>query len=230
MTRLSHWTRLLDAVLRAGSVREFYDRIAPIYDQLFVAHHRHAHAIAELVLERHENDAQISRVLDLGCGTGLLAKILMEHGSEVIGLDLSFVSLKQMRATTSRISAVQADAAWLPFGDDSFDAVVSLGAWRHFPDARLVMSEASRLLKPSGMLVIGYFPPALGGLCPQGRRFGGRWVNKMYQMLIQRFGYFDRTDEILEREALALANEFFQSSASKASGTDSRLVVAHTPR
>ncbi len=100
------------------------------------------------------------RVLDVGCGPGLLAlqmaDIVGPEGS-VVGLDPS----ADMRAIAesrcedkSWVSIVDGDAVALPGDDGSFDAVVSTQVYEFVPDIEKALGEAHRVLKPGGRLAI----------------------------------------------------------------------------
>ena len=100
------------------------------------------------------------RVLDIGCGPGLLtlqmADIVGPDG-KVIGLDPS----ADMRAISANrckekswVSIVDGDAVALPGDDNTFDAVVSTQVYEFVPDINEALVDAHRVLKPGGRLVI----------------------------------------------------------------------------
>ena len=78
------------------------------------------------------------RVLDVGCGTGLLAQRLSAAGHDVVGLALSLGMLLQ---GTARLRYVQGDAVALPFPDTSFDGAVTVAALHHIFDQRKAAVE-----------------------------------------------------------------------------------------
>jgi ubiquinone/menaquinone biosynthesis C-methylase UbiE len=90
------------------------------------------------------------KVADLGCGGGW--KFFARIGS-VIGIDLSFPSLQNAKQVYNNV--VQADVAFLPFIDNSFDVVVSSDLLGHIPLDRKdqVLLEIYRVLKPGGLTV-----------------------------------------------------------------------------
>lgn len=81
------------------------------------------------------------RILDLGCGTGLLSEFLQKN---VIGIDISLNMLKEAK---SRESVLQADIDFLPFRDAVFDAVVSFTCLQNLPSPDYVFKEVRRVLK-----------------------------------------------------------------------------------
>jgi SAM-dependent methyltransferase len=97
------------------------------------------------------------RVLDVGCGTGVLAReALGRVGREgqVVGLDLNEGMLAVAARTEPEVEWRQGDAASLPFEDGSFDAVVSQFALMYFPDRAASLRELWRILAPGGRLAI----------------------------------------------------------------------------
>ncbi len=92
------------------------------------------------------------RVLDLGCGGGLLANELAARGHHVIGLDPLADNLAVARAYDRTRSAcyVRGDARALPLADASVDAVFAMDLLEHVEDPARVIAEAARVLAPGG--------------------------------------------------------------------------------
>lgn len=105
------------------------------------------------------------RILDVGCGDGRLAEHLREGGGEVTGVDLSAPMLRAGarrlrsqaggRGPRSRVSLVRADAAHLPVADRVVDVVAMVALLAFVRDPAAVIREASRVLRPDGLLVVG---------------------------------------------------------------------------
>jgi len=97
-----------------------------------------------------------SRVLDIGIGTGMLAMQLVERGVLVDGVDLSVPMLRRATAKASRrrVGLTVADATQLPFRDRAFDGAFMRHVLHLVPDWRQVLSEAVRVVRPGGKLVI----------------------------------------------------------------------------
>jgi SAM-dependent methyltransferase len=100
-------------------------------------------------------------VLDVGCGTGLLASRVHRQlaGTEVVGCDFSAGMLRHARARTPAGSWVQGDAGRLPFRRAAFDALVSTEAFHWFPDQRAALAEFRRVLRPGGRLLLAVVNP-----------------------------------------------------------------------
>jgi 2-polyprenyl-6-hydroxyphenyl methylase/3-demethylubiquinone-9 3-methyltransferase len=90
-----------------------------------------------------------ARLLDVGCGGGLLAPHV--HGYHHVGVDLSEAGLAI--AAAHGVEGVLADAAALPFDDASFDVVVAGEVLEHVTDLEGTVAEALRVLKPGGTFV-----------------------------------------------------------------------------
>ena len=222
------WNLLLTA-LTSRSARDFYDRIAPIYDNVFTAHRIYAESMVEIVREEFAGREAETRALDVGCGTGMVAGMLAERGFAVIGLDFSHESLSRLQANFSSVITVNADAAEIPYQDKFFDAVVSLGAWRHFPNPEKVIAEVNRIISEDGLFIVGYFPPAIAGLIPLRKSLVGRLLISAYRMIMRIHGYCDRADFQLEAETVELAKEYFGKVESVTVDSHGRLIVARNP-
>ncbi|MCX8073805.1 MAG: class I SAM-dependent methyltransferase [Candidatus Binatia bacterium] len=99
-----------------------------------------------------------ARVLEVGVGTGLSLDAYPEH-AEVVGIDLAADMLdkaedKLRRHGWRHIKLLQMDALNLKFEDDSFDFVTAFHVVSVVPDARKLMTEILRVLRPQGTLAI----------------------------------------------------------------------------
>ncbi|WP_342164979.1 class I SAM-dependent methyltransferase [Methylobacterium sp. SD21] len=93
-------------------------------------------------------------ILDIGCGTGTLARALSEDGAAVTGIDPGAEALAKARTLvpSARFEAASADS--LPFADGQFDGAVMLNSLHHVPDPAKALAEAARVLRPGGRLVV----------------------------------------------------------------------------
>ena len=94
------------------------------------------------------------RVLDVACGTGVVARECAHRGATVTGLDLNESMLSVARRISPDIDWRQADASDLPFEDGTFDAVVCQFGLMFFPEREKSLSEQWRILAPGGRLAV----------------------------------------------------------------------------
>jgi len=102
-----------------------------------------------------------SRVLDTGCGSGVLVPYLLGHLSSagrLIEMDFSdrMINANQKRHTDERISFICCDAAQMELEAQSLDAVICFAAFPHFSDPEQVLKRMSKSLTPKGRLVIAH--------------------------------------------------------------------------
>ena len=112
----------------------------------------HQDAVIERIKERLNLNGKLDRALDVACGTGLSCVALEGIARTVIGVDMSIEMLEQA-ARDERIDYAVCPAERLAIGDAAVDLVTVSSAF-HWFDRDLFLSEAKRVLKPLGWLVI----------------------------------------------------------------------------
>lgn len=145
---------LPDSTAKRGFVRDMFDRIAPRYD---LVNRLMTFGLDQAWRRRALDVARIGsgdRVLDLACGTGDLTELCAERGASVIGADFSGQMLVAAQARNSELRFCQADALRLPLKSASLDAVTCGFAMRNFTDLGAMLTEAARVLKPQGRLIL----------------------------------------------------------------------------
>ena len=139
--------------MRTESARRYWDRTATRYDERVArVEERYLVPSRRWVCER-----AMGEVLEVAVGSGLN----LPHYSpkvKLTGVDLSegMLQLARRRAATARceVELLQADGAQLPFGDESFDAVVCTFSLCGFPDPRAGVKDMVRVLRPGGSLLL----------------------------------------------------------------------------
>lgn len=122
-----------------------FNWIAPIYDRIFGSL-QHDGLLAHLQAESGQH------ILDVGGGTGRVARHLAVGQAHVIVVDPSPVMLAESRK--KGLSAVRALAEALPFADNSVERMLIVDAFHHFADQHRAAHELMRILRPGGRLVI----------------------------------------------------------------------------
>jgi ubiquinone/menaquinone biosynthesis C-methylase UbiE len=95
------------------------------------------------------------RILDLGAGAGRFGRAFVAAGDDYTAVDLSFGMLRAFANRSGSVSLAQSDGAALPFPDATFDAVLLIQVLSGARDWRALLSDATRVLRPSGALIVG---------------------------------------------------------------------------
>ena len=96
-------------------------------------------------------------VLDVGCGTGVLAREAwrrMDSSGRVTGIDLNEGMIRTARRVAPELDWQVGQAEFLPFDDASFDQVISQFALMFFEDKKQALAEMWRVTRPSGRLTV----------------------------------------------------------------------------
>jgi SAM-dependent methyltransferase len=112
------------------------------------------------------------RVLDVGCGRGLLLDAFRRRGWEVQGTELDERSAAHAREVLGIPVRVGGDDAW-PWPAGHFDAVAMWHVLEHFADPTAALARAARLLRPGGVLLVSV--PNFGS--PEARLARGGWFH-----------------------------------------------------
>jgi ubiquinone/menaquinone biosynthesis C-methylase UbiE len=137
--------------------RRYFNELAPRWDALPAPEGVPAKVCAYV---RRAAAAGARRVLDVGCGTGILLPRLLEACPQAVitELDLAEDMLKANAAKLAvpRVRHVCADGACLPFAEAAFDLVLCFGVLPHFEDLAGALGEMGRVLQPGGALAVGH--------------------------------------------------------------------------
>lgn len=139
--------------------------------------------VAEIAARLGSTDNR--RVLDVGCGTGSLSLLFIEHGFSVVGMDLAAAMLERLRAKAEakglagRLELVQAEAEdYLQSCPEDFDAIVYSAVLHHLPDYKKTLLLSASRLKAGGLVYIVHEPSRADqvGLVARGLERVDRWL------------------------------------------------------
>lgn len=121
--------------LSFGAVASHYDRVRPTYP------------LAALTWALGEAP---KRIVDLGAGTGLLTRVAIQGGFDVVPVEPDPAMRAQLDAVTPGVTAMAGSAEAIPLPDSSVDGVIAGQAY-HWFDGDKAHPEIARVLKPGGV-------------------------------------------------------------------------------
>lgn len=152
-----------------GAIQEMFAGVAPRYDFL-----NHLLSGALDISWRRKSAAALAlapgeSVLDVCCGTGDQALAVRKRGGSVVASDfclpmLALAKQKYSRHETRRPRGLAADALFLPFADNRFDAATVSFGLRNVADLDQALAELQRVLRPAGRVAILEFAVPSGWL------------------------------------------------------------------
>ncbi|MCB9556178.1 MAG: class I SAM-dependent methyltransferase [Deltaproteobacteria bacterium] len=132
--------------------RSYYDEFSENYE-------RHRHEGYHTLIDDLEVDLARrychGRILEAGCGSGLILRRLAVGAKQAVGLDLSSGMLRW--AARRGLSVAQGSVDALPFPDEHFDGVVSFKVLAHVPPIERALAELARVTRPGGHLVLEFY-------------------------------------------------------------------------
>ncbi|MFW9908892.1 MAG: class I SAM-dependent methyltransferase [Candidatus Thorarchaeota archaeon] len=170
-------------------VKEGYNKIARQYDEY---------------RESFNNETELNEfmsllkpggpILDAGCGSGVVARILVDKGFQVTGIDISLKMLELAKSLVPEATFEVGDMTALQFEDDSFDGIVSTYAVFHIPREEHfgLFQDFHRMLKKGGALLLSIGSKESGA--------DEAWVWDEFQSVPMYSSYYppSKTVELLE--------------------------------
>jgi ubiquinone/menaquinone biosynthesis C-methylase UbiE len=146
---------IMNQTIRQQNERAIWDQIANRYDSNVMETFAKAYRLTQEAIMEEVNNR--SRVLEVGCGTGIISLAIVPHAGEVVGVDLSpkMITLAQEKAKNEGLQNLnfrEADAYELPFEDERFDLVLLTNLLHFVADPTKVLKEARRVLRSGGVL------------------------------------------------------------------------------
>ncbi len=141
----------------ADQVRRLFDSKAVTWPARYAPGGRLAGRLTRFAAVLGQHVPAQGRVLDLGCGTGELARHMATAGMRVTGCDIAAGMLGCAAAADpgGAVAWVQLDPVWrrLPFGSATFDAVVAASVLEYVTQPEAILRECARLLRPGGVVL-----------------------------------------------------------------------------
>jgi ubiquinone/menaquinone biosynthesis C-methylase UbiE len=168
-------------------VREGYDKMARQYEQESdpFSNENELDEFTNLVRPR-------GQILDAGCGPGIVARLLVDKGFQVTGVDISQTTIDIARQRVPEAELMVGDMSALEFDDETFDGIVSTYAVFHVPRTMhsSLFQEFRRVLKKGGALLLNIGTTETDGV----------WVWEEFQSVPMYWSYYPppRTAELLE--------------------------------
>jgi dolichol-phosphate mannosyltransferase len=152
------WTSGRFAELGAGYLRTL-GRLVALRNSVKAADYDHRAFDSWIPLQRYWQRARFrvirsmvdgsTKILDIGCGSSRILQSL----PQAVGLDMQIRKLRWLRAPGRNL--VQGSMNQLPFGDETFDAVICSEVIEHIPREEIDLTDMVRVLAPGGTLVLG---------------------------------------------------------------------------
>jgi ubiquinone/menaquinone biosynthesis C-methylase UbiE len=132
--------------------RKTFDKMATKYENHYYgSQSRILYKKVKLKIEKFKNEF----ILDLGCGKGLFLEILKEYKSHLYGADISPEMIKNAQERIANYAELKvADSENLPWVDNTFDIIVCILSFHHYPSPEKSIEEMKRVLKNNGHITI----------------------------------------------------------------------------
>jgi ubiquinone/menaquinone biosynthesis C-methylase UbiE len=104
------------------------------------------------------------KILDIGCGTGIYAKILSRKGARVCGIDISEEMIKIAKKENPKIEFKIGDIEKLPYKNKEFDIILAALVLEYLPSWDRSLKEVRRVLKKNGIFVFSMGNPVINAL------------------------------------------------------------------
>jgi ubiquinone/menaquinone biosynthesis C-methylase UbiE len=148
-----HEENVMDSVLSQQSFPEIYERV--LVPSIF-------EPWARDLIDRARPIGPSDRILDLGCGTGIVARLLRDRlggATRIVGLDANPQMIATARRLAPELEWREANAMSLPFEDGAFELVMCQEMLQFVPDRAAAAREIRRVLEPGGRLIASTWRP-----------------------------------------------------------------------
>jgi ubiquinone/menaquinone biosynthesis C-methylase UbiE len=149
------------------------------------------------------------KLLDVGCGTGFIIHLAVNHFDEIHGVDITPAMMARVQKDKGNITLHQAPAEKLPFADQTFDAASAYSFIDHVSDPSRVLAEVARVLKPGGVFYVDLAPNRLfwQSVSSAEPPMGGGYSD----IVAREIGMVTENDKKVERE-FGISSDVFRSA------------------
>jgi ubiquinone/menaquinone biosynthesis C-methylase UbiE len=152
--------------------KRYYDAFAQTYEARRDGRSRYHDLLDELEVDLALPYVRDQKVIEVGCGTGLLLRRFADVAKRAVGIDLSTEMLA--RARDRGLDVREGSAERLPVASATFDVAVSFKTLPHVPNLRRALAEMARVVRPGGVVIAELYNPnsmrhAIKRFLPAGR-------------------------------------------------------------
>jgi len=147
------------------------------------------------------------RILDIGCGKGILLRIAKQRGLYAYGIDISKAAVEIARKNVIKSDILVEDAHNLPWRDNHFDYITCLGSLEHFANPEKSICEMARVLKPDGLACIFVPNSYFIGHIYMAFRYGIA-PSEGFQNFSEKFGTRLEWQKLLEKNGLEVLKTY----------------------
>ncbi|MCL2289040.1 MAG: class I SAM-dependent methyltransferase [Candidatus Bathyarchaeota archaeon] len=112
--------------------------------------------VETVFIKKNVDFSKTALVLDVGAESGRISLIALNTKTNVVSIDIDMFSLRRLRKRTKQAYVVAADARYLPFRRDVFDAVFLIEVLDYIPELDVALSDCSRVLKPDSGCILSF--------------------------------------------------------------------------
>lgn len=139
---------------RVNNQRNYWNKVSSYYDEKYGydTEAGNKKLLRKIDWFKRMGFAKGSRVLEIGCGTGVYSEYLYKLGIDLVSIDISEEMLRIASEKNNNINHVKGDMHNLPFSNQSFDAVVGFYVLQ-YSNLSVVLNEIHRVLKVCGKIL-----------------------------------------------------------------------------
>ncbi len=170
-------------------------------------------------------DVKGKKFLDAGCAKGRFTKALVKRGAFLSGIDITENFINIAKENVPEADFRLASVIDMPFGNNTFDGVLCIEVIEHIPDTEKAIREMTRVLKPSGKIIIidknilslhyRYLIPTC--LFKRIQEIRGKWMYPNDFLFREKYFTFGKLDKILRKYCSIVNSKYLPYGRSRIS-------------